>query len=71
MAVHKLGNTDQITLLVQDGEYFRTIPFDYHDGLRYPHLECIAGTTDWLKGIYGVEDKPVKGNWLAKSVNVR
>ncbi|MFT4077297.1 MAG: peptidase M61 [Asticcacaulis sp.] len=58
---HKPGNTDRITLLVQDGEYFRTIPFDYHDGLRYPHLERIAGTTDWLKPIYGAEDKPVKG----------
>ena len=60
IAAHKPGNTDRINLLVQDGEYFKTITFDYHDGLRYPHLERIAGTTDWLKPIYGAEDKPAK-----------
>ena len=60
ITAHKAGNSDKITLLVQDGEYFRTLTFDYHDGLRYPHLERIAGTTDWLKPIYGAEDKPAK-----------
>ena len=28
-----------IELLVKNGDRFRTIAFDYHDGLRYPHLE--------------------------------
>ncbi len=26
-------------LLVEDNKQFRTIRIDYHDGLRYPHLE--------------------------------
>ena len=30
---------------------FRTIAFDYHDGLRYPHLERIPGTPDRLGDI--------------------
>jgi predicted metalloprotease with PDZ domain len=29
-----------IELLVKSGDRFRTVKFDYHDGLRYPHLEC-------------------------------
>jgi predicted metalloprotease with PDZ domain len=28
-----------IELLVKSGDRFRTVKFDYHDGLRYPHLE--------------------------------
>jgi predicted metalloprotease with PDZ domain len=27
-----------IELLVQNGDHFRTVRLDYHDGLRYPHL---------------------------------
>jgi len=53
IAAHRPGNTDRIAMLVQDGEYFRTITFDYHDGLRYPHLERIDGAKDLLKSIYG------------------
>ncbi|HTM81468.1 peptidase M61 [Asticcacaulis sp.] len=60
IAAHKPGNSDKITLLVQAGDYFRTITFDYHDGLRYPHLERIDGTKDLLRPIYGGDDKPVK-----------
>jgi len=61
-AAHATGNSDKITLLVQDGEYFRSIPFDYHDGLRYPHLERIDGVPDLLKSIYGADNKQgVKG----------
>jgi len=52
LAAHKAGNTDRITMLVQDGKTYRTITFDYHDGLRYPHLERIEGTKDLLKAIY-------------------
>jgi len=32
-------NASAIELLVKNGDRFRTISFDYHDGLRYPHLE--------------------------------
>lgn len=28
-----------IELLVKNGDRFRTVKFEYHDGLRYPHLE--------------------------------
>jgi len=40
-----------ITLLVKKGNVFRTIALDYHDGLRYPHLERIPGTRDRLEAI--------------------
>jgi predicted metalloprotease with PDZ domain len=38
-----------IELLVKRGQQFRTISFDYYDGLRYPRLERIEGTTDRLE----------------------
>ena len=40
-----------VTLIVKRGDRFRTITFDYRDGLRYPHLERIAGTPDRLGDI--------------------
>jgi predicted metalloprotease with PDZ domain len=40
-----------IQLLVQTGERFRTVPVDYHGGLRYPRLERIEGTPDRLSAI--------------------
>lgn len=45
-------STDKIDMLVQDGDAFRTISFDYHDGLRIPHLERVAGTPDQFKAIF-------------------
>jgi predicted metalloprotease with PDZ domain len=41
----KLAKTNKapIELLVQDDKHFRTLHIDYHDGLRYPHLERVAG----------------------------
>jgi len=30
-------------LLVKDGDRIRTVALDYHDGLRYPHLERDSG----------------------------
>jgi predicted metalloprotease with PDZ domain len=41
-----------IELLVKKGNVLRTIPLDYHAGLRYPRLERIPGTRDRLEGIY-------------------
>lgn len=32
-----------IALLIKTGGEYRTVNVDYHDGLRYPHLERIAG----------------------------
>ena len=45
------GNTTPIEMMLKKGERFRTIRFDYHDGLRYPHLERIEGTPDRLGDI--------------------
>ena len=28
-----------VELLVKNGDRYRTVRFDYHSGLRYPHLE--------------------------------
>jgi predicted metalloprotease with PDZ domain len=33
------GQTAPIALLVRDDDRFREVGIDYHDGLRYPHLE--------------------------------
>ena len=46
------GNTDQIVLLIQDGDYFRTVSLAWHNGLRYPQLVRIDGTPDRLMAIY-------------------
>jgi predicted metalloprotease with PDZ domain len=40
-----------ISLLVQKGNRFSTASLDYHGGLRYPHLERIAGTPALLDDI--------------------
>ena len=42
---------EPIQLLVQTGEHFKTVPIDYHGGLRYPKLERIEGTPDRLSAI--------------------
>ncbi|MBU4040626.1 MAG: peptidase M61 [Alphaproteobacteria bacterium] len=45
------GNTTPIEMMLKKGDRFRTIRFDYHDGLRYPRLERIEGTPDRLGDI--------------------
>lgn len=40
-----------IRLLVKTFDRYRTIDVDYHGGLRYPHLERIEGTPDYLTKI--------------------
>lgn len=45
------GNRSPIRLLVREFDHFRSIDVDYHGGLRYPHLERIEGTTDYLTPI--------------------
>jgi predicted metalloprotease with PDZ domain len=47
---------EPIQLLVKQGTSYRTISLDYHGGLRYPHLERIAGSKDRLATIL----KPLK-----------
>jgi len=45
------GNTNPISLIVANTGTFRVLALDYHDGLRYPHLERVAGTPDRLDDI--------------------
>lgn len=45
------GGTAPIRLLVKEFDRFRTIDVKYHDGLRFPHLERVEGTTDYLTPI--------------------
>jgi len=45
------GNTTPIEMMLKKGDRFRTLRFDYHGGLRYPHLERIPGTPDRLGDI--------------------
>lgn len=40
-----------IQLMVKEFDRYRTVSLDYHDGLRYPHLERIQGKPDRLTAI--------------------
>ena len=50
----KAGNTP-IKLLVKEFNRYRTVNLDYHDGLRYPHLQRIEGTPDRLSKIFAAQ----------------
>ncbi len=41
-----------IRLLVNSGDYFRTVEIDYHDGLRIPRLERVESVPDRLGDIF-------------------
>lgn len=41
-----------IELLLKNGEEYKSVRIDYRDGLKYPHLERIAGTPDRLSAIF-------------------
>ncbi len=45
------GSSEPIELILKNGDVFKTVRFDYHDGQRYPHLERIEGTPDRLGDI--------------------
>jgi predicted metalloprotease with PDZ domain len=52
------GSARPVKLLVRDVEkQYRTLQVDYHGGLKYPHLERVKGTPDYLDRIA----KPLKG----------
>jgi len=40
-----------IKLLVKREDEFLTLSLDYHGGLRFPHLERVESTSDWLDAI--------------------
>ncbi|MEO8673090.1 MAG: peptidase M61 [Tahibacter sp.] len=41
-----------IELIVKHGDVVKTVRIDYRDGLKYPHLERVAGTPDRLSKIF-------------------
>jgi len=43
--------TAPMAFIVDNAGYFKTVGVDYHGGLRYPHLERVAGAADVLTGI--------------------
>jgi predicted metalloprotease with PDZ domain len=45
------GNSTPIELIVSNTGYFKVVKLDYHDGLRYPHLEAVPGAADMLADI--------------------
>lgn len=54
-----------ITLLVEDGDFYRTYKLDYQGGPRHAHLERLKGQPDLLSKILApvtgpVEKKPAK-----------
>jgi len=40
-----------ISLITKQTGWYQTLSLDYHDGIRYPHLERIPSTTDMLAAI--------------------
>lgn len=46
------GSSAPIEVLVKVGDRFRTVRFDYHDGLRYPRLVRVANTPARLDQIF-------------------
>ena len=46
------SSRDPISLMVKDGDHFRVVAIDYHDGLKYPRLQRIPGKPDLLSKIY-------------------
>ncbi len=47
----------QIALITVQTGWYQTLSLDYHDGLRYPHLERIPGTPDMLAAIAAPQTK--------------
>jgi predicted metalloprotease with PDZ domain len=45
------GNSDPIALIVVNTGTYKVLALDYHDGLKYPHLERVDGTPDRLDDI--------------------
>lgn len=42
---------EPIKLLIKEFDRYRTLNVDYHEGLKYPHLERIKGEPDYLSDI--------------------
>ena len=46
-----------IALITTQTGWYQTLSLDYHDGIRFPHLERIQGTTDMLAAIAAPQAK--------------
>ncbi len=52
-AIKDAVDSDQpIDLMVKNFDAYQTLHIDYHDGLKYPSLERIEGTPDYLSELY-------------------
>lgn len=45
------GTGPAVNLIVRQGEHYRSVDVDYHEGLRYPRFERVAGTEARLDAI--------------------
>jgi predicted metalloprotease with PDZ domain len=45
------GTSTPIQVIVSNTGYYKIVNLDYHDGLRFPHLERVKGTPDYLDEI--------------------
>ncbi len=52
------GSTTPIELIVNNTSYYKVLRLDYHEGLRYPHLEPVTGSSHLLDDIL----KPLTGD---------
>ena len=56
------GTKEPIELIMVNTGYYKVVKIDYHDGLRFPHLERIQGTPDRLDDIVKpMTQPPAKG----------
>ncbi|MBB3227974.1 putative metalloprotease with PDZ domain [Luteibacter sp. Sphag1AF] len=46
------GTNVPVELLVKNFDEYKTVRIDYHDGLKYPHLERDTSKPDWLGELY-------------------
>ena len=45
------GTTVPIEMIIANTGYYKIVKLDYHDGLRFPHLDRVQGTPDYLDEI--------------------
>ena len=48
--------SEPMSLIVREGDRFRTVRLDYHGGLRYPHLERDPSRPDLLERIFAPKE---------------
>ena len=51
-------SSEPINIILEDTGWYRVLSIDYHDGIRYPHLERVPGTADMLAAIMAPKTGP-------------